>query len=294
MAAAAINAGVESKATADNPVESQPFADTELYQHSNEAMQEIFDKLDSGEYHIVPDATSAPVDCPAEAVMSMAGQDLRLYEEGKIATIRDSAQGDSLAWNVAIFDRENKLVMETDSVVLSRDGKALVVRLENSDYSHDIARFVDGKIESNNHFPPHHTMEDLKAQEAFQQAPPDVQRLQQNIVAGVEIVGKDKEPVSVEVSEDIHRRMVEQGIHLNKRGTRIEPDLPGQGDTLSWEAEYKDAKTKAVVRETQSVDIAPDGRALVVSIRFSDGSADRVRFENGKIVSKDHSGPAAP
>lgn len=286
MAAASLNAGVEMEAHAEIPPESGRLADTELYEHADPQTRKIMEKIDSGQYHVIQDATPAPVDCPADVLKAMAAQDLRLYGGNKILTTRDLSAGVSLDWGVVILDEDDEVVMETKSVEIRADRDAIVVTATNSDGSMDRHRFEGGRIVSAVHEKSNDPLAVLQDQEGYQNAKPDVQRIQEGVAAGEYIPNVDKTPAVPEVSEAVQVMMLQQGLHFNKKMTRIESNDPGVA--LSWEVAYFKPGAKEPVLETDAVNMRTEGKALVVEVHFSDGSMDRHRFENGRIKSKEH------
>lgn len=284
MAAAALNAGVESKAMAEDRPESGLLEDSEYYERADEATQEFLKKVDSGEYRLVPDRTPPHVEYEPGVLEAMKAQDLRVTPEGKLL----NASGDGIDWSVLVMDRNNFVVSETESVKITMDGEAVVVTLWNSDNSRDVTRFENGEPVSVEHKVLKHDVEELESTQGYRQAAPDIKEIQERVFRGEYTMDNDKTPVTVELTDELRDTLNRHNLHLNKKGTRIEPNVPGEGDTLSWEAVYVDRSTKQVVLETRSVNIHEEGRTLAVDITYSDGSTDKVRFENGRIENKAH------
>lgn len=129
--------------------------DSSIYTHADPGMRSIFDKMNSGDYMIRQDVTPPLVkfadtaNAADKARALMEKQGLR-FEPTGITSSHDAQQ--SLHWDSVLVDSHTKTaILEAKTITVGAEGKDLVVRMDNTDGSRDVIKYVDGKILSYQH-----------------------------------------------------------------------------------------------------------------------------------------------
>ncbi len=78
--------------------------------------------------------------------------------------------------------------------------------------------------------------------------------------------------------------MAAQGLHLLESGMTIASDIGNSGETTTWAPSIVDVQTGKIIAETDYVQLSADGDQLRVTMINSDGTIDRIVYDEGRVV----------
>ncbi len=149
MMAAALNAGMSAEAIAGErkdevsvKVTTEQLHSMEGYQRADDASQEIFDKVDKGEYKFVKDDTLAQTTLVGDdqKIFELASQQ-NLWIQPDLGKIINRVTGEGFSWDSILKTKDGKVINETDTVEISIENGTLIVKIFNSDKSLDLVHY---------------------------------------------------------------------------------------------------------------------------------------------------------